>query len=44
MVIVYQSNTGFTQQYAEMLAKAEKLKLYSADEAVLDAETEVFSL
>ena len=42
MVIVYQSNTGFTQQYAEMLAKAEKLKLYSADEAQLDAETEVF--
>ena len=42
MVIVYQSNTGFTQQYAEMLAKAEKLKLYSFEEAPLDAETEVF--
>ena len=42
MVIVYQSNTGFTQQYAEMLAKAEKLKLYSLDEAQLSADTEVF--
>ena len=42
MVIVYQSNTGFTQQYAEMLAKAEKLKVFSFEEAQLDAETEVF--
>ena len=42
MVIVYQSNTGFTKQYAEMLAKAEKLRLFSVEEAQLDAETEVF--
>lgn len=33
MVIVYKSNTGFTQEYAEMLAKAEKLKMYSLSEA-----------
>ena len=42
MVIVYQSNTGFTRQYAEMLAKAEKLRCFSLDEARLDAGTEVF--
>ena len=42
MVIVYQSNTGFTKQYAEMLAKAEKLKLYELDEAELSNDTEVF--
>ena len=42
MVIVYQSNTGFTQQYAEMLAKAEKLRVYAAEEADLPADTEVF--
>ena len=42
MVIVYQSNTGFTKQYAEMLAKAEKLRFFSVEEAQLDAETEVF--
>jgi len=33
MVIIYRSNTGFTQEYAEMLGKAEKLKVYSASEA-----------
>ncbi len=33
MVIVYRSNTGFTKQYAEMLAKAEKLKVYPLAEA-----------
>lgn len=33
MVIVYRSNTGFTKQYAEMLAKAEKLKVYPFAEA-----------
>ena len=33
MVIIYRSNTGFTQEYAEMLGKAEKLKVYSAREA-----------
>ena len=42
MVIVYQSNTGFTKQYAEMLAKAEKLKVYPMDEAQLPSGTEVF--
>ena len=42
MVIVYQSNTGFTKQYAEMLAKAEKLKAYPMDEAQLTPETQVF--
>ena len=42
MVIVYQSNTGFTKQYAEMLARAEKLKLYALDEAGLPQDTEVF--
>ena len=33
MVIVYTSNSGFTQQYAEMLAKAEKMKCYELTEA-----------
>ena len=42
MVIVYQSNTGFTKQYAEMLARAEKLKLYALDEAELPHDAEVF--
>lgn len=28
MVIVYRSNTGFTKEYAEMLGKAEKIKVY----------------
>ena len=38
MVIVYQSNTGFTQQYAEMLAKAEKIKAYELEDAVRNLE------
>ena len=42
MVIIYHSNTGFTRQYAEMLAKAEKLKAYSADEAPAGLEEPVF--
>lgn len=42
MVIVYQSNTGFTKEYAEMLAKAEKLKVYSLEQAELPHDTEVF--
>ena len=42
MVIVYQSNTGFTQKYADMLGKAEKLKVYELDSAELSADTEVF--
>ena len=33
MTIVYNSKTGHTRQYAEMLAKAEKLKVYSMQEA-----------
>ena len=33
MVIVYRSNTGFTREYAEMLGKAEKIKVYSVSEA-----------
>ena len=33
MVIVYRSNTGFTREYAEMLAKAEKLKVCPLAEA-----------
>ena len=33
MVIVYRSNTGFTREYAEMLGKAEKLKVYSLAQA-----------
>ena len=42
MVIVYQSNTGFTKEYAEMLAKAEKLKVYALEQAELPQDTEVF--
>jgi len=43
MVIVYRSNTGFTKQYAEMLGKAEKMKVYPLSEAgQLDAKAEVF--
>ena len=30
MVILYQSNTGFTREYAQMLARAEKLKCCEA--------------
>ena len=33
MVIVYRSDTGFTREYAEMLAKAEKLKVCPLAEA-----------
>ncbi len=33
MVIVYRSDTGFTKQYAQMLGKAEKLKLLPLEEA-----------
>ena len=43
MVIVYKSNTGFTQAYAEMLGKAEKRKVYELSQALsqLPAGTEV---
>ena len=33
MVIVYRSNTGFTKEYAEMLAKADKMKVCPLSEA-----------
>ena len=33
MTIVYNSKTGHTRQYAEMLAAAEKMKVYSLQEA-----------
>ena len=33
MVIVYRSNTGFTREYAEMLGKAEKMKVFPLTEA-----------
>ena len=33
MTIVYNSKTGFTRQYAEMLANAEKIKAYSLEQA-----------
>lgn len=42
MVIVYRSDTGFTKQYAELLAKAEKLKVYPLEEAQLSKDTQVF--
>lgn len=44
MVIVYQSNTGFSQQYAQMLGQAEKLKVFSLDEAKgnVSSQEEVF--
>lgn len=43
MVIVYKSNTGFTKEYAEMLAKAEQMKHYELSQAQkeLGRETEV---
>ena len=43
MVIVYRSNTGFTEEYAKMLSKAEKMKCYEWSEAEqsLEPETEV---
>ena len=33
MVSVYRSNTGFTREYAEMLGKAEKMKVFRLFEA-----------
>lgn len=33
MVIVYRSNTGYTKEYAEMLGKAEKIKVFSLAQA-----------
>lgn len=43
MVIVYRSDTGFTKEYAEMLGKAEKMKVYSiSDGNQVPAEEAVF--
>jgi len=43
MTIVYQSNTGFTEEYAKMLAKAEKMKCFELQQAQeqLTKETEI---
>ena len=41
MVIVYTSNTGYTRQYAQMLAKAEKRKAYELSQAQLPGDTPV---
>lgn len=40
MVIVYQSHTGFTREYAQMLGKAEKVKVYSLEKASRQLEPE----
>lgn len=42
MVIVYKSNTGFTKEYAEMLGRAEKMKVCELSQARRGKETEVF--
>lgn len=42
MVIVYRSNTGFTKEYAEMLGKAEKMKVFRASEGKAAQGEEVF--
>lgn len=44
VVIVYKSNTGFTKEYAGMLAKAEKKKLFELSEAEgrLEENAEIF--
>lgn len=41
MVIVYKSNTGFTKEYAELLARAEKMKVCELTQASLGKEDEV---
>lgn len=43
MVIVYQSNTGHTREYAQMLARAEKMKVYELSEVPeqMDKSTQV---
>lgn len=38
MVIVYKSNTGFTKEYAEMLGRAEKRKVYELSQAESELE------
>lgn len=45
MIIVYKSNTGFTKEYAEMLGRAEKLRVTALeDTGGLPKETEVLFL
>lgn len=43
MTIVYTSNTGFTEEYARMLSKAEKMKCFELQEAQgqLSKDTEI---
>ena len=41
MVILYTSNTGFTRAYAELLGRAEKMKVYELDSLPADREQEV---
>lgn len=42
MVIIYRSNTGFTKEYAEMLGKAEKLKVFPVSDAPDKLDEPVF--
>lgn len=42
MVIIYRSNTGFTKEYAEMLGKAQKLKVFPISDAPRDLNEPVF--
>ncbi len=44
MVVVYQSNTGFTREYAELLSKSERMECWELSQAKsrLTPETEVF--
>ena len=39
MTVVYKSNTGFTRQYAEMLGKTEKMKVFPLSEAERNVPT-----
>lgn len=39
MTILYQSNTGYSRQYAEMLGRATKLHVYDLDEAAEKLES-----
>ena len=44
MVIVYTSNTGFTREYAQMLAKAERKKIYELSDPQLPQGAETVYL
>lgn len=44
MIIVYTSNTGFTREYAQMLAKAEKRKAYELSDPQLPLKGEALYL